>query len=438
MKKVVSLVLALFLCFAANFGLVVSADENLTIASKMTQNEGGNYTVEVAISKNPGIGSLTLIIATDDALKISALTGLNTLGAGTVSGKNISWSFDELNNKTGVIAKFIVSVSNKKDVGEKNIFITGTATGKDGANVNVNSVSQKVKIECKNHNFTNWTTIKRAKCNETGTKQRTCNNCGFIEEVEIPFSDHTYTKWTTVEEPGCDTTGLKTAICTVCGEEGQKEVEPVGHSFKDGNTIQNATLWSEGIQNGTCVRCEQVQTQTITPNDYHVGTGVRVQAPVGAFEENTKLFVSLYGSLSEEYASYKQYIDETVTDYMVYNIAFTIEDKEVAPKETIRLAMPFKFAYTKDTVLLYQFKDGELLPVEYTNYQNYVIVDTNEAGIYIITDATPKKEKVEETPIVPDFEVNEVSSWIKLVYVVVAGVAIIFLAVITFLTVRKR
>ncbi len=434
--------------FLSLFCLPVSADEGVILASRKTENGDGSYTVDVAISQNPGIKSISLKLLFDDALSISDIKSKESFGVGSVSDNTVSFTFEEENTFTGEILSFTLSIADKKDVGEKKVTITGFAKeiNKNAAegtepgeiDVAVKDTVVSLEIECIEHAFGKWLVVKPASCTDKGFKQRTCSVCGEIEDSDIAQLEHTYSKWTTVTEPTCTEKGSKKAACTICDEETEKEVEPVGHTFDDAITTKLATLWSAGEQTGTCKVCEQIEVEEIQPNDYHPNTGVRIQAVVGAFEAETKTVVDLFGSLSTEYAEYKAYIPEGVTDYMVYDVGFELDGERVNPALPIRVAMPYRRSFTQETVMVYQLVEGELKPVEFTDFENYVIAEETYGGIYIITDSTVHKEVVEDDPVNPNIEVEEVDSLTKTIFIIVAAAAILFLAVLTYLTVRKR
>lgn len=52
------------------------------------------------------------------------------------------------------------------------------------------------------HTYGNWTVSKKATCEETGEKTRTCTKCGDVQKKEIPAMGHNYVN----------------GICTVCGK----------------------------------------------------------------------------------------------------------------------------------------------------------------------------------------------------------------------------
>lgn len=42
------------------------------------------------------------------------------------------------------------------------------------------------------HEYGNWTTVKKATCTEDGEKERKCSECGYTETKEIKAPGHDY------------------------------------------------------------------------------------------------------------------------------------------------------------------------------------------------------------------------------------------------------
>lgn len=69
---------------------------------------------------------------------------------------------------------------------------------------------------------------KKATCTEEGSRQRTCEKCGEVEQESVPVVDHTPGDWETVEKPSLDSNGSpvpgkRVRKCTVCGKEVKSE-----------------------------------------------------------------------------------------------------------------------------------------------------------------------------------------------------------------------
>ncbi len=84
------------------------------------------------------------------------------------------------------------------------------------------------------HPFGDWTVVKVATEEEDGLQQRTCSDCGKVEEDVIPKLSHVHTEETIpAVAPTCTETGLTAGVkCSACGDilVAQEEVPANGHT----------------------------------------------------------------------------------------------------------------------------------------------------------------------------------------------------------------
>ena len=158
------------------------------------------------------------------------------------------------------------------------------------------------------HTFSDWTITDSPECEDDGTAQRVCQECGYTESeninatghvwetdedgnevytvdlapscttdgsksihcikcnakkdsISIPMVDHTWSAWETVEMPDCDDEGTQQRTCSVCGAIDTLGLDPTGHEWPlDENgetvyTIVEATCTSDGSKSVLCARC---------------------------------------------------------------------------------------------------------------------------------------------------------------------------------------
>ncbi len=150
------------------------------------------------------------------------------------------------------------------------------------------------------HKFSSWTTTKKATETTTGSKERTCNTCGYKETAKIPvlshkhsyssswksnetshwtvcdcgeknsLASHTYGAWKTTKSATCTTAGSKTRTCTVCGYKETAKISATGsHTYGSWTTTKSATCVATGSKKRTCSVCGKAETQTIAATGSH-------------------------------------------------------------------------------------------------------------------------------------------------------------------------
>lgn len=76
-----------------------------------------------------------------------------------------------------------------------------------------------------NHNWSLWEVDDEPTCDEPGTQERYCLDCGFYEYADIPITDqHEWDDWYTVKSPTVFKTGIKERECLICDETQTKTI----------------------------------------------------------------------------------------------------------------------------------------------------------------------------------------------------------------------
>ena len=109
------------------------------------------------------------------------------------------------------------------------------------------------------HKLGNWTTVKEATCEESGSEKRSCERCDYEEIQKTAVADHNYKKFTTL--PTCEESGYTTYTCRACGYSYDgDEKEALGHSFTNYISDNNATGDFGGTKTAKCDRCNATDT----------------------------------------------------------------------------------------------------------------------------------------------------------------------------------
>ena len=116
------------------------------------------------------------------------------------------------------------------------------------------------------HYYGDWVVTKKAKCYETGEKERVCVNCGHVDKEEIPMIDHTWGTYVDDDKPGCEQQ-TATAHCTAegCNATDTKNLPNFG---SDGNPLPHKyTRWD------TKIKWDGIIPKEITYADCDYGCG---------------------------------------------------------------------------------------------------------------------------------------------------------------------
>ena len=123
--------------------------------------------------------------------------------------------------------------------------------------------------EALGHKYGNWTTVKSATCESTGSEKRVCERCSNTETRSVEAKGHTYE--TVVTAPGCETTGYSTHTCKICGDSyTDGTTDALGHKLGNWTTVKEATCEEGGSEIRSCERCdyEEIQKTAVADHKY--------------------------------------------------------------------------------------------------------------------------------------------------------------------------
>ena len=118
-------------------------------------------------------------------------------------------------------------------------------------------------VSKKGHDWSDWTTTKKATCTEAGSKKRGCKNCDETETETIKKLGHNYVD--TVVKPTCKAQGYTLHKCSRCGDSYKDTyTAKTAHTWSKWTTTKAATCTSDGEQTRTCSVCKKTETKTLT------------------------------------------------------------------------------------------------------------------------------------------------------------------------------
>lgn len=236
MKKLLTLISCLFICFAvfSSFLNINAAEINKGIITIGTTsaNTGDEISIPIDISENPGIMAITISITYDsNSLEYIEFLKGKVLKDYTVAdhpSKNIirfvsCEATDRMRNGTLLTLRFKV---------------------KDNAEWNFS----KIDISYSKGDFCNWDLDKIMPTIVSGGVDIAYNgsNC----------SHKDYSEWKTISEPTCASEGVKERICQKCKHVDSLKLEKAGHEFPEEWTVEKAATKDEpGTMIRYCISC---------------------------------------------------------------------------------------------------------------------------------------------------------------------------------------
>ncbi|MBE6980883.1 MAG: hypothetical protein E7437_01020 [Ruminococcaceae bacterium] len=272
---------------------VAAGSPRYSISGKTVQT-GDVFTVDVAISDNPGIISLRFRVVYDaSVLQLQSvadtrlLNGYTTPAPTVTSPYTLRWA-DSLATTDNTAQGTVVTLTFKalKAASACSVSIEhGEARNASGTKVTFSGASAAVTVAC-NHSYGDWTNAgaehqkvcsdcgdlvtashtwnsgtvtKPATCKETGEKTYTCTDCGATKTETVAKTDsHSYGGWIQAN----DTTHKH--ICSVC----QKE-ESENHTWDKGTTVKQANCKEGGQIQYTCSGCKATKLEDTDKTTTH-------------------------------------------------------------------------------------------------------------------------------------------------------------------------
>ena len=152
------------------------------------------------------------------------------------------------------------------------------------------------------HNWTDYIIEKEASCTESGTKTKTCKECGTIETELLPALGHTMSEWYIVKEASYDEDGKEERICNTCDEYTETQIIPKFELEDMVLNITNATLYKgEKIQ--LTINCLPITPPSEEINWYSNSKTVATvtsNGEVTAISEGTAIITATFRGISVE------------------------------------------------------------------------------------------------------------------------------------------
>lgn len=297
MRKILITALALILILSICVFPAAAAGNGSLGMTGASGKQGDTVTVSVNLNSNPGLITMKFAVSYPGDLELLGVQNTGLLGGWTTPAPTISspytirWA-DSLattnNTATGKIVTLTFKIKDTATPGNKTVSLTfNESRDAEGGKNSFGNASATVTVNCKTHNYGNYTS--------TGDAQhsRTCSACGNVESA-----NHSWNSGTVNKQPSCKEAGEKTYTCSVCngtkketldktndhsysswsavdGDTHKRtcsvcqNVESDGHDWDAGQTTLHPSCKTEGEKAYTCITCHQKKTESLPKTSDH-------------------------------------------------------------------------------------------------------------------------------------------------------------------------
>lgn len=302
MKKFLSILLAVVLCFSVCSVVAFAAGEDIVVKavpSKTTLNKGDTFTVDFNITTNAGFNTLGLEVGYDDAVlevvcpnhadgksctaKRSPVTnmldespdGVGNIGENSkthdVNPYKIMWAFGTAEEDvvdTGRIATLTFKVKADAKLGSTAITLNVDQASSIETGAYAESkragVSANVTVACSSHTKDAGTVTKEATCTEKGTKTYKCKDCGAAMGTEnIPAIGHAWGNWEGTADAKCGQKGKETRVCANdANHKETRDTNALEHLWDNGTVTTEPTCTADGVKTFKCTRTDCTGSKT--------------------------------------------------------------------------------------------------------------------------------------------------------------------------------
>ena len=309
-KFLILLPVMLFLLFAA-FPANAAESAEISVETNTTAVAGGEFSVEIRASKNPGFTKLSLGLTHDQ--KYLTLVGVEPserlldMGAVFTLDKSTSKlpypitieSSEEITGKNIVLFTATFKLSSSASLGSYKVGCSSIQmTGSDKKSISVTSKEGGVMIECE-HKYSLIIDEVAPTCEDKGMTTYKCTECSVVNTVFTPALGHKY-KETSRVPATCTEHGKIIEKCSTCGNVKTTSFgEPLGHSY-DITTVIPSTCSAKGYTLHKCIRCDDEYKDSYTDFSDHTYTKKVMEEPTCYSEGYMRFTCTVCGNVRTE------------------------------------------------------------------------------------------------------------------------------------------
>lgn len=428
MKKILTLLMCLMLCFAFVAPVTASAAAvtgSVSGASSITEGNTTTYTVsatcnecksafiEVAVTGN-------LEIVSGDWTIDGVGNGLNENNQAVImSIKKLSgnvFSF-KVKGKTASGSQDKITVTIEADKGNttvvtKNVSVTCAShsyseVSRTPATCTTDEKIVKKCTKCghevtetgtkaKGHVYDSGVVTKEATCTTDGVKTYSCKNCPQTKTETIKALGHSFSKSTVTKKPTCTEAGTKEAKCETCGKTLTAKIDASGHDFEDPKVVKEASLFETGLIEGKCKRCGESTKEVVPCGVKDETLGFALECQEGAFKSGSEFKGEVVSEDNEKFESVKTAINSlegvSVKKAHVLDLAVLLDGESVNPASdvTVKFNVPEGFGPESQLYFVSEdgvaklvesslSEDGKTIKATVSEFGTYAIVETGDA-----------------------------------------------------------
>jgi hypothetical protein len=244
MKKFIAICLAMILCVSLlSVTALADAYANISV-SNATTTRGGEVTLNVNLTNNPGIAGMDLSISYDETqLEKVSVTGNTAIGGNWTIINDAVWDNAGDSTYTGNILTLTFKVKDTATCGSTaKVTVSGVAGNWDGELVTVSAGTGSIAID---HVYGEWKVVTPATCTTEGTEESTCSVCGHTQTRAIAATGHAWGEWKVATPATCTTDGVEKRVCSACGEEETRVLTATGHNPGSAWHMDENNHWHE-------------------------------------------------------------------------------------------------------------------------------------------------------------------------------------------------
>ena len=187
MKKIIAICLAMILCVSLlSVTALADAYANISV-SNATTTRGGEVTLNVNLTSNPGLAGMDLSISYDESqLEKVSVTGNTGMGGNWTIINDAVWDNAGDSTYTGNILTLTFKVKDTATCGSTaKVTVSGVAGNWDGELVTVSAGTGTITID---HVYGEWKVVTPATCTTEGTEESTCSTGSKLIPMGRPVS----------------------------------------------------------------------------------------------------------------------------------------------------------------------------------------------------------------------------------------------------------
>ncbi len=271
--KRISILLALLLCammvFSANAAETAPGE---TVTIPISVGASNAYTIKLYITFDANIF---------EYVGIASSIGLASYNS--ESARGVISMYNEYNPiPAGQVGTITLKVKDDVKSGTYSVSVVvkeAFDTNYEDADVSASAGSVTVVADCA-HDTTKENVTKKADCENAGSKQIICADCGEVIGTEtIDALGHDMSKWTETKAPTCEAKGEETSTCALCGKTETRDVDALDHKFGEWKETKAPACEVKGEETSTCALCGKTETRETAALGHDVGEWVETKAP---------------------------------------------------------------------------------------------------------------------------------------------------------------